>query len=711
LTFRAQVEVWVGGWSGVKVEGEEVFIFFLFFSSFFSKKNSKNSKNSKRKFFVSPSFAGSSSPSLFFFAMFRSKSEKLWIACSEGDLNAVKTLSADPAVNLNWVDKEGHKTILFRACAFGRAAVVEFLLTLPKVDVNEASIQGATPLYIACQQGHRDCVKVMLTSPALDVNREKLTGESPLYFSCSENHILIVTLLLGDMRVRVNDGKKTTSPFMAAGSKELVLLMASHPRVDVNHTRMNGATALIFMVNTGDLSLVQCLLASDCLVDTRKRMKEGDADFSSATAAEWARLYPMLQKLDESSENQYLAVRKNGRTMADLIDRYEREPDAVRNELRRQLNLPALPPKNLHSVPFPAPPPASSPSLIVVPSVRKVAVEYNGEIRVLTPPVVSLEALSTFLREQLGITGQMTLNYFDPELEVFAVFDDLSLLPAEKPRLKILTQAKVILQSSSWWAWSPTESWITKGFETTRYSSLLVKEGVHIHHQPAFDKFLHLATQLGFDPAVAFKIFAISNEKLLTNFENYCDTLQAKHRANPALFKKDDWKLMPEVHSQFSTKYSWNDGKRPRVIPMLQGTTEGAAWQICQQGFGVVGTTDDGFYGAGVYFTSKFGYANKYARSDLEGTKTFIVGMVIPGNSFPVVEHPFAADGSGKANPSGFKGKACRTGYQSHFTVVDDTNIDTAFPVKGPFDWTSMADELVIFEGAQALPIFVFSTK
>ena len=45
--------------------------------------------------------------------------------------------------------------------------------------------------------------------------------------------------------------------------------MASHPRVDVNHTRMNGATALIFMVNTGDLSLVQSLLASDCLVDTR----------------------------------------------------------------------------------------------------------------------------------------------------------------------------------------------------------------------------------------------------------------------------------------------------------------------------------------------------------------------------------------------------------------------------------------------------------
>jgi len=100
-------------------------------------------------------------------------------------------------------------------------------------------------------------------------------------------------------------------------------------------------------------------------------------------------------------------------------------------------------------------------------------------------------------------------------------------------------------------------------------------------------------------------------------------------------------------------------------VPMLQGTREGAVWQICQQGFGVVGTTDDGFYGAGVYFTSKLGYADKYAKSGPDGSKPFIVSMVIPGNSFPVVEHPFVSekDKKGtpvrKANADGYKGKAC----------------------------------------------------
>jgi len=32
---------------------------------------------------------------------------------------------------------------------------------------------------------------------------------------------------------------------------------------------------------------------------------------------------------------------------------------------------------------------------------------------------------------------------------------------------------------------------------------------------------------------------------------------------------------------------------------MYQGTSEEAAWKICQNGFGVVGALDEGFYGKG----------------------------------------------------------------------------------------------------------------
>jgi len=109
-------------------------------------------------------------------------------------------------------------------------------------------------------------------------------------------------------------------------------------------------------------------------------------------------------------------------------------------------------------------------------------------------------------------------------------------------------------------------------------------------------------------------------------------------------------------------------------------------------------------------FFPSYATADKYAKSGPDGSKPFIVSMVIPGNSFPVVEHPFAADGS-SANPSGFKGKGCRGGYQSHFTLVDGRDINTAFPLRGPIDAATAADEMITFDTSQALPLFVFYTK
>jgi len=223
----------------------------------------------------------------------------------------------------------------------------------------------------------------------------------------------------------------------------------------------------------------------------------------------------------------------------------------------------------------------------------------------------------------------MTVSYFDPEMDAYGILENVLDLPVEKAKVK------VAMQAMSWWGWSvDSTSWVTKGFETTRYSSLLIKEGTHIHHQPALDKFNLVATQLGFDPKAATKVFAVSNEKLLTNFEGYPDILYAKHLIDSVtLFKKDDWKDMPEAqqrmefidwHSDLCGKFSWNDKTRPRVVPMLQGTSESAVWKICQQGFRVVGTTDDGFYGAGVTSPPSSGTPHNTPGLVLMGTNHFL---------------------------------------------------------------------------------------
>ena len=140
----------------------------------------------------------------------------------------------------------------------------------------------------------------------------------------------------------------------------------------------------------------------------------------------------------------------------------------------------------------------------------------------------------------------------------------------------------------------------------------------------------------------------------------------------------------------------------------------------------------------GIYFTSTFEYANRYAGIS-NGMKVFMISLVIPGNLYPVTEYPFKENETGKIleyNPDGFYGKACQPGYQSHFTLSLDLSFHCSnlkqttnntsklvgprdkknqentgpFPVQGTFDAQRDADELVVFESAQAVPLFIVYT-
>jgi len=76
--------------------------------------------------------------------------------------------------------------------------------------------------------------------------------------------------------------------------------------------------------------------------------------------------------------------------------------------------------------------------------------------------------------------------------------------------------------------------------------------------------------------------------------------------------------------------------------------------------------------------TSKAEYALKYCQ---QNPKVFVIGFVIVGNPFPVIEHPFVTDEKGKVilqeiekdkpakNEKGYLGKPINPGYQSHFTL------------------------------------------
>lgn len=142
---------------------------------------------------------------------------------------------------------------------------------------------------------------------------------------------------------------------------------------------------------------------------------------------------------------------------------------------------------------------------------------------------------------------------------------------------------------------------------------------------------------------------------------------------------------------------------------MVQGTSENAAYRIIKNGFGTVASLNDGWYGKGMYFTSSVNYAPHYAQfSSSNGCKIFLVSLVIPGNVYPATENAFVPDSKSSTgysdNPFGLKGKAPKTGYQSHYVLVNQFH-----PVPNVTD--KDGDEPVVFEGWQTLPLFLVYTS
>ena len=70
--------------------------------------------------------------------------EELVWAALYGDLEEVKSLCSDPAVNVNWQDEEGF-TALSCACQEGLSLLLEHLLAHPKIDPTWPTIKELLP--------------------------------------------------------------------------------------------------------------------------------------------------------------------------------------------------------------------------------------------------------------------------------------------------------------------------------------------------------------------------------------------------------------------------------------------------------------------------------------------------------------------------------------------------------------------------------------
>ena len=110
-----------------------------------------------------------------------SKEQQFFDAARSGNLSVVKKLAADTTLNKNWQESSQGFTPFNQACYEGHMSVVQFLLTLPTVDVNKPKDSGATPFYIACQEGHKEVVSLLLADPRVDTNKPDSFQCTPLF--------------------------------------------------------------------------------------------------------------------------------------------------------------------------------------------------------------------------------------------------------------------------------------------------------------------------------------------------------------------------------------------------------------------------------------------------------------------------------------------------------------------------------------------------
>jgi len=270
--------------------------------------------------------------------MSQSKEEQLYNAAFRGELEEVKSLCHDPALNINW-QYEGRFTPFYVACQERHVGVMKHLLSLQGIDPNMPQNDGASPFYTACQEGHEEVVSLLLADPRTDLEEPNNNGATPFYMTCQEGHKEVVSLLLADPRIDsnklMNDG--ATPFFMACqnGHEEVVslLLLLAEPRIDPNKPLKNYISPLWIASQNGHLLVVKQLFASGIDIDTTIR-----STFNNRTAAEHGKAMGIRNKDQDiapvgtsETEEEYLTRKTNGPLCADLIDAYEKDPASVRS--------------------------------------------------------------------------------------------------------------------------------------------------------------------------------------------------------------------------------------------------------------------------------------------------------------------------------------------------------------------------------------------
>ena len=137
---------------------------------------------------------------------------------------------------------------LLLAAEYNLVEIVEFLLSMPEINVNLRDKNRWTALMYASRYGHVEIVKLLLSKPDLNVNLQSEGGWTALMIASWKGKVEIVKLLL------------SRSKSVYTGMSE-TLTRSTNQRLDVNIEDESGETALMLASKNGHTEIVKLLLS------------------------------------------------------------------------------------------------------------------------------------------------------------------------------------------------------------------------------------------------------------------------------------------------------------------------------------------------------------------------------------------------------------------------------------------------------------------
>jgi ankyrin repeat protein len=190
--------------------------------------------------------------------------------------DAVDLLLSHHSVNVIQCDILGESAFSI-AVLHGSIKIVERLINVPKIDINNQSLDGNAPITVAltCRQTY--IFQLLLSDERTDVNIRDHHGQTPLHIAVEIGDYGAIQMLVRNPRVDVNcfNNRKETPLLLAVKGygrflpfkKRLLiieaLLLSSY--TDLNCQDENGRTAIWYAVENSDAKLTQLLLQQPSL--------------------------------------------------------------------------------------------------------------------------------------------------------------------------------------------------------------------------------------------------------------------------------------------------------------------------------------------------------------------------------------------------------------------------------------------------------------